>query len=102
MSPTVFCHALRRVLSALGQGLGQGQGLGLGSSGNSSSKPGLSPGSSPNSGSGPSPSPCPLRPVVLVGYSQGGRLAMHYRTLFPKDVAAVMAVSAVPGKNNNR
>ena len=97
ISPTVFCRALRRVLTALGQGLGQGlepgQGLGPG--------PGLvSSTSSANPGPGSSTSL--NRPLVLVGYSQGGRLAMHYRALFPLDVAALVGLSAVQGKNKDR
>ena len=114
ISPSVFCRALRRVLKAIEQGLAPG------TEPRTSSRPtarphsdvssGTNPSPSPTSSTGPypsahpnpSPSPGPTRPVVLVGYSQGGRLAMHYRSLFPGDVAAVVGVSAVPGKNNDR
>ncbi len=36
--------------------------------------------------------------VVLVGYSQGGRLAMHYRSLHPAQVARLVCFAAAPGK----
>ena len=36
--------------------------------------------------------------VVLIGYSQGGRLAMHYRSLYPEDVASLIVLSAAPDK----
>ena len=38
------------------------------------------------------------RGVVFIGYSQGGRLAMHYRKLFPKDVTALVNISTSGGK----
>jgi hypothetical protein len=34
--------------------------------------------------------------IVLIGYSQGARLAMHYRSLFPGDVLALTTLSGAP------
>ena len=104
ISPSVFCRALRRVLKAIEQGPVPGTVPGSRQEQESSCTPRPSPTSStgPYPSAHPSPGPGPTRPVVLVGYSQGGRLAMHYRFLFPEDVAAVVGVSAVPGKNNDR
>ena len=38
------------------------------------------------------------RKILIVGYSQGGRLGMHYRSLFPSDVHALITLSTCPGK----
>jgi 2-succinyl-5-enolpyruvyl-6-hydroxy-3-cyclohexene-1-carboxylate synthase len=38
------------------------------------------------------------REILIVGYSQGGRLGMHYRSLFPSDVHALITLSTCPGK----
>ena len=37
--------------------------------------------------------------VLLVGYSQGGRLGMHYRSMYPADVHALITLSTCPGKS---
>ena len=36
--------------------------------------------------------------IFLVGYSQGGRLAMHYRSMFPSTVQGLITLSTCPGK----
>ena len=38
------------------------------------------------------------RPLIIIGYSQGGRLGMHYRHLFPQDVQDLVCISTVSGK----
>jgi 2-succinyl-6-hydroxy-2,4-cyclohexadiene-1-carboxylate synthase len=38
------------------------------------------------------------RPLIIIGYSQGGRLGMHYRNLFPRDVRELVCISTVSGK----
>ena len=38
------------------------------------------------------------RQLLLVGYSQGGRLLMHYKSLYPTDVHALLTMGASPGK----
>lgn len=38
------------------------------------------------------------RPLIFIGYSQGGRLGMHYRHLFPQDVQELVCISTVSGK----
>lgn len=37
--------------------------------------------------------------LVFIGYSQGGRLAMHYRSLFPNDVHTLITLSSCPIKD---
>ena len=39
------------------------------------------------------------RKVLLVGYSEGGRLGMHYRSMFPSGVHALITLSTCPRKN---
>ena len=58
-SPSLFCHALKRIIEHDIRHTGQ---------------------------------------VMLVGYSQGGRLAMHYRSMFPSTVRNVLTLSTCPGK----
>ena len=36
--------------------------------------------------------------LLIVGYSQGGRLGMQYRSLFPDDVRALLTMGTCPGK----
>lgn len=36
--------------------------------------------------------------IVFIGYSQGARLAMHYKSLFPSQVAGIISLSSAPGK----
>ena len=38
------------------------------------------------------------RKILIVGYSQGGRLGMHYRSLFPTEIHALITLSTCPGK----
>ena len=58
-SPSLFCHALKRIIEHDIHHVGQ---------------------------------------VILVGYSQGGRLAMHYRSMFPSTVQNLLTLSTCPGK----
>ena len=39
-----------------------------------------------------------FRKLLIVGYSQGGRLGMQFKNLFPSDVHAVLTMGACPGK----
>ena len=39
-----------------------------------------------------------FRKLLIVGYSQGGRLGMQYKNLFPSDVHALLTMGACPGK----
>ena len=109
MCPAAFCRALRGIIQKLPGGfkipcistssVPQQQPP---SSSNTTFSSTLQPVLSPPPISSSSSSSISLstthRSLIFIGYSQGARLAMHYRSMFPNEILSILTLSTAPGK----